>query len=209
LLPPPGTDMTRAVVEAAGLKHLVEFRGSQAKPVRHVTLKGLTLTHTARTFMDNKEPLLRSDWTIYRGGAVVFEGCEDCAVRDCDFDQVGGNAVFVSNYNHRVEVRGCKITEAGANGVCFVGDPKTVRSPLFEYGQTQAVEKIDRTPGPLTDNYPARCRAHDNLITRVGEVEKQSAGVEIAMAEEITVSHCSIYDVPRAGINVGDGCWGG
>ena len=21
--------------------------------------------------------------------------------------------------------------------------------------------------------------------------------------------HCSIYDVPRAGINIGDGCWGG
>ncbi len=29
------------------------------------------------------------------------------------------------------------------------------------------------------------------------------------MAQDITVSHCSIYDVPRAGINIGDGCWGG
>ena len=29
------------------------------------------------------------------------------------------------------------------------------------------------------------------------------------MSEAITVSHCSIYDVPRAGINIGDGCWGG
>ncbi|RME89742.1 MAG: PDZ domain-containing protein, partial [Verrucomicrobia bacterium] len=25
----------------------------------------------------------------------------------------------------------------------------------------------------------------------------------------ITVRHCSIYDTPRAGINIGDGCWGG
>ncbi|HEX9045645.1 MAG TPA: PDZ domain-containing protein, partial [Verrucomicrobiae bacterium] len=25
----------------------------------------------------------------------------------------------------------------------------------------------------------------------------------------ITVRHCSIYDMPRAGINIGDGCWGG
>ena len=29
------------------------------------------------------------------------------------------------------------------------------------------------------------------------------------MAMNITVSHCSIYDMPRAGINIGDGCWGG
>ncbi|MFY8199055.1 MAG: PDZ domain-containing protein, partial [Pirellula staleyi] len=25
----------------------------------------------------------------------------------------------------------------------------------------------------------------------------------------ITIGHCSIYDTPRAGINIGDGCWGG
>ena len=29
------------------------------------------------------------------------------------------------------------------------------------------------------------------------------------MSAAITVSHCSIYEVPRAGINIGDGCWGG
>ena len=29
------------------------------------------------------------------------------------------------------------------------------------------------------------------------------------MSRGITVRHCSIYEVPRAGINIGDGCWGG
>jgi hypothetical protein len=29
------------------------------------------------------------------------------------------------------------------------------------------------------------------------------------MAAAIHVTHCSLYDVPRAGINIGDGCWGG
>ena len=207
--PPAGVDLRKAIVEAAGNRHLVEFRGTRENPVRFVTLHGLTLTHTSRTFMDNKEPLLRSDWTIYRGGAVLFEGCEDCGVDDCVFDQVGGTAVFVNKYNRRVAIEGCKIVEAGANGVCFVGDPSAVRSPLFEYGQKQAVETIDRTPGPKTDDYPANCRLHDCLIAGIGQVEKQSAGVEIAMSEAITVSHCSIYDVPRAGINIGDGCWGG
>ena len=83
--------------------------------------------------MDNREPLLRSDWTTYRGGAVVFNGAEDAAIEDCDFDQLGGNAIFVNNYNRRIAVRGCLIRESGANGVAFVGDPKAVRSPLFNY----------------------------------------------------------------------------
>jgi hypothetical protein len=49
----------------------------------------------------------------------------------------------------------------------------------------------------------------DCLIVRTGRTEKQSAPVEISMSQSITVRHCSIYDVPRAGINIGDGCWGG
>ena len=33
--------------------------------------------------------------------------------------------------------------------------------------------------------------------------------MEIDLAQSIVVRHCSIYDMPRAGINIGDGCWGG
>ena len=68
---------------------------------------------------------------------------------------------------------------------------------------------MDKTPGPLTEDYPADCTVEDCLIHETGGVEKQTAPVQIAMAQSITVRHCSIYDVPRAGINIGDGCWGG
>jgi len=207
--PPPGVDVAAATIEAVRLRGLIELRGTRESPVRFISFRGLTLTHTARTFMDNKEPLLRSDWTTYRGGAVLFNGAEDCAVRDCTIDQVGGNAVFVNNYNRRIEVTGCRISDAGASAVAFVGDPNAARSPLFEYHQTQTLEKMDKAPGPKSDNYPAGCRVHDNLIYRNGRVEKQTAGVNICLASEITISHNSIYDCPRAGINICDGCWGG
>jgi len=207
--PSPGTDLATAIIEAVRLRHLVEFRGSTDKPVRFVTLQGLTFRHAARTFMDNKEPLLRSDWTTYRGGAVFFNGAQDCTLEDCLLDQLGGNAVFVNNYNRRIAIRGCHICQAGANGVAFVGDPQAVRNPLFEYNQRQSVHDLDRTPGPKTDNYPADCLVEDCLIHETGRVEKQTAPVQISMSMGITVRHCSIYDVPRAGINIGDGCWGG
>lgn len=207
--PPPDTDLAKAVIEVVRLRHLVEFRGTKAKPVRFLTLKGLTFRHAARTFMDNKEPLLRSDWTTYRGGAVVFDGAEDCTLLNAKIDQVGGNAVFVNNYNRRVAVRGCHVVGAGANGVAFVGDPGAVRSPLFEYNERQSFKDVDRTPGPKTDNYPADCLVEDCLIHETGRVEKQTSPVQISMAMGVTVRHCSIYDVPRAGINVSEGTFGG
>jgi hypothetical protein len=207
--PPVGLDLVSATVEATRLRSLVEFRGSEENPVRFVTLRGLIFRQAARTVMETKEPLLRSDWAIYRGGAVFFEGTEDCALEDCFLDQVGGNAVFVNNYNRRLAVRGCHIARAGASGVCFVGDPQAARNPLFNYQQVNKLEDLDRTPGPRTQNYPADCLVQDCLIHLAGRVEKQTAGVEIDLAQNITVRHCSIYDVPRAGINIGDGCWGG
>jgi hypothetical protein len=159
--------------------------------------------------MDTREPLVRSEWMIYRGGAIFFNGAEDCELEDSFIDQVGGNAVFVNNYNRRVAIRGTQIAKAGASGICFVGDPQAVRSPLFNYYQTHQLAEIDRTPGPKNDNYPADCLVDDCLIHLTGRVEKQTAGVEIDLAQNITVRHCSIYDLPRAGINIGDGCWGG
>lgn len=207
--PPPGLDLATATIEAVRLKHLIEFRGTELAPVRFVSFQGLTFRHAARTFMENKEPLVRSDWTTYRGGALLLTGTEDCSIEDCFIDQVGGNAVFVNNYNRRVTVRGCHIAKVGANGVAFVGDRDSARVPRDWKDRSQSLATLDRTPGPKTANYPANCLVEDCLIYLSGRVEKQTAPVQIELADSITVRHCSLYDVPRAGINIGDGCWGG
>jgi hypothetical protein len=208
-LPEPGTDLATAKVEVVRLRHLVEFAGTLEKPVKHITLRGFTVRHAARTFMDCKEPLLRSDWAIYRGGAFLLTGTEDIDILDCEFDQVGGNAIFVNNYNRRVMVKGCHIHDAGASGVCFVGDPAAVRNPLFEYSQSQDLTKVDPAPGPKSDNYPADSIVEDCLIHGIGRVERQPAAVQISMSKGITVRDSSIYDCARSGINISEGTWGG
>ncbi|MCX6309373.1 MAG: right-handed parallel beta-helix repeat-containing protein [Bacteroidia bacterium] len=207
-MPDAQTNLKTAKVEIVRLKNLIEFSGTKATPVKNIHLQGFVFRHAARTFMENKEPLLRSDWTVFRGGAVFFNGAADCSVQDCEFDQVGGNALFVNNYNRRIVLTGCYIHNSGASGVAFVGDPATVRSPIFKYGK-QNYTTIDRTPGPKDDNYPEDCLVENCLITLTGRDEKQTAPVHISMSHKIHVNHCSIYDVPRAGININEGTFGG
>ncbi|TWU44224.1 serine endoprotease [Novipirellula aureliae] len=207
--PESGTDLSKATVEVVRLRHLIEFQGSARNPVKYITLQGFVVRHAARTFMDTKEPMLRSDWAIYRGGAFFLTGTEHIQILDTEFDQVGGNGIFVNNYNRNTLVKGCHIHDAGASGVCFVGDPDAVRDPLFEYRQKNDLTKIDRTPGPKTDNYPSLGTVEDCLIHGIGRVERQPAGVMMDMASEITVRDCSVYDCARSGINIGDGAWGG
>ncbi len=207
--PSSGTRMDDLIMETPQISHLFEWKGSENNPVEYIQIDGLELTHTLRTFMETREQLLRSDWAIYRGGTAYMEGARHCTIKKCFFNTVGGNAVFFSNYNRSNEVSGCHIAYAGASGICFVGDPDAVRSPSFEYSQFVPVEELDREPGPKTNNYPAQCLVYDNLMYGLGRVEKQIAGVQISMSQDITVSHNTIYDLPRAGINISEGTWGG
>ena len=206
--PPAGLDLDNATVDIVRLKNLVTIGDTSSTHIPNLTLAGLTFRHTLRTFMETREPLLRSDWRIYRGGAICIEGAEDLVIQDCFFDQLGGNAVFISGYNRRIHVRGCRIEEAGASGVCFVGRPEAVRNATT-FPQKLSFNAIDLTQGPRSGAYPKDCSVEDTLVVATGRVEKQSAPVEISMSQSITVSHCSLYGVPRAGINIGDGTWGG
>jgi hypothetical protein len=207
--PPQGVSPARTGFVAGRLETLIELRGSAAARIHDVTVSGLEFRETETTFLKTTEPLLRSDWMFYRGGAILSENAQRIVIRNNRFDELGGNAIVVSGHNRNVAIRSNEIYDIGASGIAFVGRPESVRSPLFEYQQSQPMERIDRASGPQSDAYPADSLAEDNLIYAIGAIEKQSAGVEISMAARITVRHNSIYHVPRAGINIGDGTWGG
>jgi hypothetical protein len=187
-MPAEDVDLKTASVEAPVLDRAVHFKGSQREPVRHIVLSGFRIAHTASTFLEQYEAPSLGDWTIYRGGAVLLEGAEDCGVEKCHFDAVGGNAVFVNGYNQRNRVYGNRITEAGDSAVCLVGQERLIQGTNH--------------PVP-TDNLVS-----NNLIHDCGMFGKQIAGVFMSIAEKNTISHNAIYNVPRAAICVNDG-WGG
>ncbi|MCM2372843.1 right-handed parallel beta-helix repeat-containing protein [Aporhodopirellula aestuarii] len=235
-LPAASTDLATAVVEVVRLRHLVEIYGDQKQPVatiripgpgnqipdlmlempetvkavQWIELEGLRFRGARRTFMDTREPLLQSDWAIYRGGAVHLRGTEHIVIENCDFEELGGNAVFVDGYNRHAVIRGNLFKNNGASDVNFVGSFAAVRSPRFSYlTMPHPLDSVDREIGPKTDEYPADCLVEDNLMMRCGRIEKQSAGVNVSMSSRIKVRHNTVFDTPRAAINICDGTWGG
>jgi len=187
-MPAPGVDLHRAKVEVPALESVIEFRGSQQDPVKNVHVSGFRIAHTVSTFLKRYEAPSLGDWTIHRGGAVFFEGAEECSVEMCYFDAVGGNGVFINNHNRHVKVYGNKLTEAGDSAVCLVGSESMVQG----------------TNHPV----PTENVISNNLIHDCGVFGKQIAGVFMSVTLRNTISHNLIYSLPRAGICVNDG-WGG
>lgn len=202
-------DLNKALVEVSVLKHLIEIKGTEQNPVKNIIIEGISFQNTKRTFMEEYQPLLRSDWTIYRGGALLLDGTENCSINRCEFTNLGGNVIFANGYNRNISITGNHIHDCGASAISFVGDASAVRSPSYQYKEFVPIEDMDTEVGPANNLYPANCIVENNLIHRIGRIEKQVAGIQISMAMKIHVKSNSIYDVPRAGINVSEGTWGG
>lgn len=125
--PGEDVDLAKAMIEVPLLEQVVEFRGSQRRPVQHIQFSGFRIAHTTSTFLGTYEAPSMGDWTIHRGGAIFLEGAEHCSVDGCFFDAVGGNAVFVNEYNRQIRLYGNRITEAGDSGICLVGSERLIQ----------------------------------------------------------------------------------
>lgn len=202
-------EIQNGTVELTRLKSLICLQGDQVASQKNISISNLEFTGTKRVLMEGYEPLLRSDWMLHRSGAIFLNGTNNCTISNCSFSQLGATAIMISGYNKNVVVNNNHFKDLGGSGICFVGDTSAVRSPAFNYEQHLSYETIDKTPGPKNNLYPFNCLVFNNLIHDIGRIEKQATGVEISMSQNITVRQNTIYNTPRAGINIGDGSWGG
>ncbi|MBN2188632.1 MAG: right-handed parallel beta-helix repeat-containing protein [Chitinispirillaceae bacterium] len=217
--PPSGTNMSTATIELAAVTQLLRFVGSgntSANSVKYITFNNITLTHVYRSLFDSTgqfyEKITGSDWGIVRKGAVFMQNAENITFSHCNFDQVGGNGVFMSGYNNHNVISNCVFRSTGASCVLLMGLRSSIRCPNSwnAAGNTLTNPSCsDRTPGPLTQDYPRNCVVYNNLMDTLGVFEKQTSGVTFSATEFDTIRHNSIAHQPRAGINFCDGCWGG
>lgn len=200
--PPAGTDLSKTVVDAVVARRLIECVGAE-----NIHFKGFRLTQTRATFMDAYEDLARGDWAIHRGGAVYFTNSQNCSIKNFHIEQVGGNGIFVDGFNDEIHISGCLIEETGDSSVCFVGSPKAVRE--YQTWEKPVDTITDLEPGPKTEDYPRSCSVKNSILRDAGIYGKQTSGVIVSMAMDITLDHCSVYRIARAGVTFNDGTWGG
>lgn len=188
-IPSEKVDLETALIEVSQLEHIVEFCGTQRQPVQYIEVKGFRFAHTEKTFMKEYDVPSLGDWAIHRGGTVLMQGTQYCSICGNDFDAVGGNGVFLNAYNYRSKVTGNHFAETGDSAICLVGiQNMVVGSQRY---------------------FPCECEVAHNIIHDCGVFGKQTAGVFISVAKRITVGHNLIFKMPRAGICINDGTWGG
>jgi hypothetical protein len=207
-MPAAGVDLKIAVVEPALYQRVIQFRGTKALPVHHITFCGLWIAHAASTYFEPYGPAGMGDYTIHRGGAVFVEGAEDIALRRCSLEGNSGNGFYVNGYARRVKLSDSRVVDIGESGICFTGKDnyrpdKSYKCPVCGFPHWWGWDQLS------ADDIPMDCEASDNLVHDVGVLAKQCGGVFLANSQRIRVLHNHIYNTPRAGINVNNGAYGG
>lgn len=173
---------------AANLNTVISIIGSQDVPVQNITISGVTFSHTASTFLESYEVPSGGDWGIHRGGTLFIEGTVNTLVSNCTFNAVGGNGVFISNYNRGTIIQGNDFKYTGDSAIAAVGSS----------------ELIDGTGG----NQPRGTQIIGNLAHEIGIWGKQTSFYFQSLACETELVGNVFFNGPRAGINFNDGFGG-
>jgi parallel beta-helix repeat protein len=190
----PPEQIEQGEVAVPVLDCLISFETKKARGASWITLSGFKLTETTTGDNMHREgnegfgamsPLAGQGRT-YCGEALHMRGAEHCRVEGNHFYAVGGNAVYVEDYNTRNIIRDNEISEAGAIGICLIGT--NYACPIR--------------------HYPFYNKVVDNHIHHCGVLNKYVAGVFLGLCDGNTIAHNLIEHVPHHGINLGNSQYG-
>ncbi|MBQ1862824.1 MAG: PDZ domain-containing protein [Clostridia bacterium] len=203
VIPEQGTNIACATVEGAVCGEL--FRISECE---NIEFSDILFKNTKRMlFCSEYEKITRSDWAVARNGAIYINKSKNVRISNCGFTEIGGNCIFIDGKNSDIAVSRCDFTYCGASGVCIFGNQECVRD-LSTWENHKTVIS-DYEPGPQKDDFPKDIIVKDCYFYYLGIYEKQTSPVTMSVCSRVSVDGCTIHHVPRAGINICDGSFGG
>ena len=201
------------------LETLVEFIGTAERPVRNITIKGITFSHTTwmrpskqghvplqagmylteayklRPSIDrpNNHKLDNQGWLGRADAAVELRYTEDCNFDGCRFEHLGGSGLDYVVACRRGTTSNCLFTDIAMNGyVCGSFSPEGLETHL---------------PYQPTD-YREVCTGQTVEQSEFYDVTNEDWGCVAICAgyvSGITIDHNTIHDVSYTGISLG---WG-
>jgi hypothetical protein len=103
------------------------------------------------------------DWGLERLGALYFEGTEELAVRNCEFERLDGNALILSGYHRAASILSSNFAWTGGSAIVAWG-----RTDELSDG---GIHGYDATPGDI----PHGTKVEGCIIRESGIWEKQSS----------------------------------
>ncbi|KAH9251527.1 hypothetical protein BASA81_010558 [Batrachochytrium salamandrivorans] len=132
------------------------------------------------------------DWSLHRSAALFVNASTQVLVEDCQFQYNAGNALFIHGNSTNVQVTRNEFFGIGSSCVLVGGDPGYF------------------TPDPwVIKAFPQSITIKGNVMSNFGLSVKQSSGVFISLASQVSVVGNTIYNGPRAGITINDQFAGG
>jgi len=208
--PLPGEDMTTVKAIAPTVESLLRIGGQEGKPVRDVTIRGLTLAVT-------NTPLVAGGFGAGSfPGAVELTRAENCRLVGLEIKNVAGQGIRASNLKSCL-VEDCHVHDTGACGLKFGGEC-TVRNNHVHHvgriypsgiavwgggrdGQTCRIEHNTVHDTPYTaiacggDDH----RIEHNRIYAAMQVLHDGAGIYITFCKRVVLRGNYIYDILDTG----------
>lgn len=203
VIPEQHMDLSDCVIEIVTQHNLINIKGC-----KNIRLEGLDFSDTARsTFRFPFERPLRGDWGIQRTGCIYINECENVTINESSFRRIGSNCVMIDGNCKDIDITNCDFTDCGSSGVLIVGRESACRDSSNWENHKTAI--LDTAEGALSEEYPKRINVSNCLFRNLGLSEKQSSAVCMSISSNVSVLNCTIHRMPRAGINISDGCFGG
>ena len=218
--PRQGEDMRTAVVEAPALETLLRVEGTPDSPVEHVTIKGVTFSHTTwlRPSLQGHAPLQagmflieaykikpslhrpngdhrldNQGWVGRPAAAVYVNGASSVSFRHCTFKHLGSTALDYHRFVNGGTVDNCTFTDIGGTAILAGSFGEETHEAHLPYDPSDRREIC-------TD-----LTIQNNRIDDATNEDWGCIGIAAGYVRDIKILHNEISNVSYTGISLG---WG-
>jgi hypothetical protein len=191
-MPPAGIDPNTQNIIAPFLNRLVNVKGdvNSGTHVSHVKFDGLKFRHTSNT-------LGHIEARVHTDTAIMFENTNDCLVRNCDFENIGGYALWLHLDSQRNHFDRNTVRYSGGGGVLLTGSRLGYMDDSKIYTSGEAAAKVAPILNRITNNTVEHC---GKIRYYGGGVHLDSRPFSMTMSAGNYIAHNLFNDLSRNGV---------
>jgi hypothetical protein len=191
-MPPAGVDPNTQNIIAPFLNHLVDLKGDvdAGTYVTHVNFDGLKFRHTSNT-------LGHIEARVHTDTAIMFENTNDCVVKNCEFENIGGYALWLHLDSQRNHFEQNTVRYSGAGGVLLTGSRLGYMDNSKIYTPGDAAAKVAPILNRITNNTVEHC---GKIRYYGGGVHLDSRPFSMTMSAGNYIAHNLFNDLSRNGV---------